>query len=102
MLALAREGDMALCGAGVCEALLARSWAARHRDPGQMLRLALAAREVAAGLCLRDLGAKDVAALQARTWGELQCLSGGPARRGETASAGLAAGPNGEPHLNAI
>lgn len=71
VLALAREGDMALAGAGVCEALLARSWAARHRDPQEMLRLALAAREVAAELKNVDLGTAGVAALQARVWGEL-------------------------------
>ncbi|HWM92900.1 MAG TPA: hypothetical protein VN493_19205 [Thermoanaerobaculia bacterium] len=71
ILALAREGDMALAGPGVCEALLARSWASRHRDPGEMLRLALAARDVAAELKTREFGRKTVAALQARSWGEL-------------------------------
>ena len=71
ILALTREGDMALSGAGVCEALLARSWAARYQDAGEMVRLATAAREVAAGLGTKDLGKPGVAALQARTWGEL-------------------------------
>ncbi|HWM91860.1 MAG TPA: hypothetical protein VN493_13930 [Thermoanaerobaculia bacterium] len=71
ILALAREGDMALAGPGVCEALLARSWAARHRDPAEMLRLALAARDVAVELKTREHGQKGVGALQARAWGEL-------------------------------
>lgn len=105
MLALAREGDMALSGARVCEALLARSWAVRHRDPGQMLRLALAAKEVAAGLCLRDLGAKDVAALQARAWGELANAYRVTGRLEEAEAAFGEAfdrlDRNGEAHLNA-
>lgn len=71
ILALVREGDMALSGAGVCEALLARSWAARHHDPRKMLQLASAGLEVAEGLKARDLGRAGVAALQARAWGEL-------------------------------
>lgn len=71
ILAVTREGDMALSGAGVCEALLARSWAARHHDPGQMLHLAGMARDVAAQLKIRQLGREGVIALQARSWGEL-------------------------------
>lgn len=71
ILALTRDGDIALSGAGVCEALLTRSWAARYRDPEEMLRLAMTAREVAAGLRTRDLGSSGVAAMQARAWGEL-------------------------------
>jgi len=71
ILAVTREGDMALLGPGVCEALLARSWAARHHDPGQMLHLATVARDVAARLNPRDLGRADVARLQARAWAEL-------------------------------
>lgn len=63
ILAVAREGDMTLKGPGVCEALLARSWAARHHDPGQMLHLACVAREVAENLKTREL--------QARAWAEL-------------------------------
>jgi tetratricopeptide (TPR) repeat protein len=71
ILALIREGDLALAGPGVCEALLARSWAARHHDPGQMVHLASFAREVAGELRSRDLGSAGVAALQARAWAEL-------------------------------
>src|SRR5688572_15941670 len=71
VLWLAREGDMALTGAGVCEALLARSWGARHHDPQEMLSLAVAAQEVAAELKAADLGSAAMLDLQARTWGEL-------------------------------
>jgi tetratricopeptide (TPR) repeat protein len=71
VLSLTREGDMALAGAGVCEALLARSWAARYHDAGEMLRFASAAQIVARGLKTSDLGIAGVAALQARAWGEL-------------------------------
>ncbi|HYN22242.1 MAG TPA: hypothetical protein VE078_14875, partial [Thermoanaerobaculia bacterium] len=71
VIALAREGDMTLAGAGICEALLARSWEARHRSARQMLHLAVAAQEVAAELKVSDLGSAVVADLQARTWGEL-------------------------------
>jgi len=71
ILAVTREGDMALQGPGVCEALLARSWAARHHDPMQMLHLANIARDVAAGLRSRDLGREGVTVLQARAWAKL-------------------------------
>jgi len=71
VLSLTRDGDMALAGAGVCEALLARSWAARYHDAGEMLRFASAAQIVARGLKTRDLGSAGVAAMQARAWGEL-------------------------------
>jgi hypothetical protein len=71
ILALTREGDMALAGSGVCEALLTRSWAARHSNPREMLQLANVALEVAAELKTKDLGKAGTAALQARAWGEL-------------------------------
>jgi tetratricopeptide (TPR) repeat protein len=71
ILAMARDGDMALAGTGVCEALLARSWAARYHDPDAMLRLASAAQVVAAGLKTNDLGMAGVAAMQARALGEM-------------------------------
>jgi tetratricopeptide (TPR) repeat protein len=71
ILAVTREGDMALLGPGVCEALLARSWAARHHDPEEMLHLATVARDVAARLKVRDLGQVGVTLLQARAWAEL-------------------------------
>jgi tetratricopeptide (TPR) repeat protein len=71
VVALARDGDMALAGTGVCEALLARSWAARHRAPREMLHLADAARQVAEELKPRMHGRLRVADLQSRAWGEL-------------------------------
>jgi len=69
--ALVRKGDMAVTGAGVCEALLARSWAVRYLDAEEMLRLATVAQEVAAGLGTEDLGKAGVAGLQARALGEV-------------------------------
>jgi tetratricopeptide (TPR) repeat protein len=71
VVAIAREGDMVLAGAGVCEALLARSWAVRHQDPKEMLHLAGAARDVAEALRPEDQGRRRTADLQARAWGEL-------------------------------
>jgi tetratricopeptide (TPR) repeat protein len=71
LLALTKDGDMPLSGAGVCEALLARSWEARYHSPERMLRLASAAQEVSAGLRTRDMGTTGLAAMQARAWGEL-------------------------------
>lgn len=71
ILAVTREGDMSLSGPGVCEALLARSWAARYHDPRQMLHLANVARDVAAQLKHGDCGRTGVTAFQARAWGEL-------------------------------
>lgn len=105
ILALTREGDMTLCGAGVCEALLARSWAARYHDAGEMVRLAAAAREVAAGLRTKDLGKAGVAALQARAWGELANAYRVAGRDAEGAPAFEEAfdleGEYGDPHLSA-
>ena len=71
LVSLAREGDMALSGAGVCEALLARSYEARYHDPRQMVRLAEAARDVAEGLRTEELGGDVRDLVQAHTWGEL-------------------------------
>lgn len=71
VVSLAREGDMALSGAGVCVALLARSWSARYHDPQQMLLMAETARDVAARLRPRDLGRRVRDLVQAHTWGEL-------------------------------
>ncbi len=56
---------------GVYEALLARSWSARFDDPQEMCRLAEAAAEVAARFSPKTHGAKGVADLRARAWGEL-------------------------------
>jgi tetratricopeptide (TPR) repeat protein len=56
---------------GVYEALLARSWSARFDDPQEMCRLAEAAVEMAARFSPKTLGAKRVADLRTRAWGEL-------------------------------
>ncbi|MEA2600264.1 MAG: hypothetical protein QOF89_1256 [Acidobacteriota bacterium] len=57
-------------GLGVYEALLARSWSLRFDDPREMCRLAEAAVEVAARFSPKTHGAKRVADLRARAWGE--------------------------------
>jgi tetratricopeptide (TPR) repeat protein len=71
VLDLAETGDMELAGLGVCEALLARSWAVRYDDPRQMCNLARAAVEVAHRLDPEAHGAWKVADWAARAWGEL-------------------------------
>lgn len=63
--------DIPLAGLGVYEALLAGSWAARFKNPQGMIHLAEAAVEVAQGFAPKLYGAKRVADLQARAWGEL-------------------------------
>ena len=65
------RGEMTLVGAGVCAALLARSWEVRHRDEEEMVTLARAAVEVARDLGPWQLGSRKVADLQALAWGEL-------------------------------
>ena len=105
LLALVRDGDMALSGAGVCEALLARSWAARYHDAEEMVRLATAAHEVAAELRTKDLGKPGVAAQQARTWGELANAYRVAGRAADAAPAFEEAfdleGEHGDPYLSA-
>lgn len=56
-------------GLGVYEALLARSWEIRYHDPREMRHLAKVAVEM--HLDPAVYGAKQVADLQARAWGEL-------------------------------
>lgn len=63
--------DVPLAGFGVFEALLAQSWAIRYVSPEDMLRLTQAALDVARDLDPRRCGARRVADLQARAWGEL-------------------------------
>lgn len=105
VLSLTRDGDIALAGAGVCEALLARSWAARYHDAGEMLRFASAAQIVARGLKTSDLGIAGVAALQARAWGELANALRVAGKSTEAASAFDEAfdreGDYRDPHLSA-
>ena len=69
--ALMRDAGFPLAGLGVYEALLTRTWAVRFQGNGEMIRLARAALEVAKRLDPEVHGAKRVADLQARAWGEL-------------------------------
>ena len=106
VLALTRDGDVALRGAGVCEALLARSWAVRYHDPEEMLRLATTAQEVSMDLRTKDhLGKAGVASLQARAWGELGNALRVASRAAEAEPAFEEAfeleGGHGDPYLNA-
>jgi tetratricopeptide (TPR) repeat protein len=63
--------DIPLAGPGVLEALLARSWEVRFANRREMIRLAEVARDLALRLEPDALGARRVAELQARAWGEL-------------------------------
>ena len=69
--AVVQDADMPLRGLGMYQALLGRSWAVRHENPHEMVRLARAAVEVAGRLDVGYYGAKRLADLQARAWGEL-------------------------------
>lgn len=70
VLALALQGNMEVAGLGVYEALLARSWAVRFDDPGEMRHLAKVAVEVIQALDPAEHGEAEVMDLQARAWGE--------------------------------
>lgn len=78
-LLLLRQGPEALLeqlshlgSLAVCEALFLRCQALRHEDPGQMVRLARLATDVAAGMEMETEVPEDLAAdMQARAWGEL-------------------------------
>ncbi len=63
--------DIPLAGLGVFEAFLGKSWASRYVNPEVTIRFAQAALDVAHELDSRRYGAKRVADLQARAWGEL-------------------------------
>jgi tetratricopeptide (TPR) repeat protein len=58
-------------GLGFYEALLTRSWALRHEDPGAMVHLAWLATRAAARLSIRRYGKARVADFQCRAWAEL-------------------------------
>ncbi len=58
-------------GCARVEDLLARSFAARYRDPQEMLVLANLAQIAAANLDPLEVGREGIADLQARAWGEL-------------------------------
>lgn len=60
-----------LRGAPLFEALLERSWALRHEDPQEMVRLADWARLVAERLEVEDLTVRSVIDLRCRAWIEL-------------------------------
>lgn len=69
--ALVDQADIPLHGLGAVEALLERSWALRHDNPREMVRLARAAVAVAERLNPRRYAAALLADVQARAWGEL-------------------------------
>lgn len=60
-----------LQGLPMFEALLERSWALRHDDPGQMVQLAHSAAILADRLKEEELGARALADLRCRAWVEL-------------------------------
>jgi tetratricopeptide (TPR) repeat protein len=60
-----------LKGTPFFEALLERSWALRHENPGEMVRLAEWALLIAEHYDFPELGTKQLIDLQCRTWVEL-------------------------------
>ncbi|HEX2641782.1 MAG TPA: hypothetical protein VHU81_02240 [Thermoanaerobaculia bacterium] len=58
-------------GLALFEALLARSWALRHEDPGQMIQYAWMATKVARNLSVRRYGVQKVADFECLAWAEL-------------------------------
>ena len=60
-----------LRGLPLYEALLERSWALRHDDPDQMVRLARSAALLADGLNESEMGTREAADLRCRAWAEL-------------------------------
>jgi tetratricopeptide (TPR) repeat protein len=71
VLAIAGTGNMTVEGLGVYEALLARSWALRYENPREMWHLANVAVQMCDAFDPEVYGAKKVADLKARAWGEL-------------------------------
>ncbi|HEX3129069.1 MAG TPA: hypothetical protein VH394_17175 [Thermoanaerobaculia bacterium] len=65
------EAPRELKGVAGCEALLERSWALRHEDPGKMLELANFATMIADRLSPRHHGKRQVADLRCRAWSAL-------------------------------
>jgi tetratricopeptide (TPR) repeat protein len=60
-----------LQGVPLFESLLQQSWALRHENPGEMVRLAERARGLAESMRLSDLSPQALADLQCRAWVEL-------------------------------
>lgn len=60
-----------LQGVPLFESLLQQSWALRHENPAEMVRLAERARGLAESMRLSDLSPKALADLQCRAWIEL-------------------------------
>jgi len=58
-------------GLGLFEALLERSWALRHDDPGQMIQLAMLATQITRELDARKYGAEKLMDFQCRAWAAL-------------------------------
>jgi hypothetical protein len=58
-------------GLALFEALLRRSWALRHEDPGQMIQFAWMATKVARNLSVRRYGIQQVADFECLAWAEL-------------------------------
>ncbi len=65
------EVPVPLRGVPLFECLLQLSWALRHENPREMVRLAEQARELADAFDPEELGAEAVADLQCRAWVEL-------------------------------
>jgi tetratricopeptide (TPR) repeat protein len=65
------EAPASLKGVAGCEALLERSWALRHEDPGKMLELASFATLIADRLSVKPHGPRKVADLRCRAWSAL-------------------------------
>lgn len=70
-LELLAEAPRELKGIAAFEALLERSWALRHEDPGKMLELANFARVLADRLSPRRYSPRRVADLRCRAWSAL-------------------------------
>ncbi|MFY9825301.1 MAG: hypothetical protein WAM82_28240 [Thermoanaerobaculia bacterium] len=71
VLAITETGKMAVEGLGVYESFLARSWDIRYDNPREMCHLARVAAEMSESFEPEVYGAKQVADLRARAWGEL-------------------------------
>jgi tetratricopeptide (TPR) repeat protein len=65
------EVPVPLRGVPLFECLLQLSWALRHENPAEMVRLAEQARELAETFDAEELGASAVADLQCRAWVEV-------------------------------
>jgi len=68
---LLAQHNLPLRGLGVLQALLDHSWAIRHQNPQEMVKLARYAVTVATELDHRQCNPREHADWQARAWGEL-------------------------------